>query len=80
MPQRTVAPPAYPLTLPTRRMQIEAPSSSTTLLTPSTGPTQTLAERYRAVRQRTEGLCEPLETEDYVIHRVRLMSINVWMT
>ncbi len=49
-----------------------------TVLAPSAGPTQTLAERYRAVRQRTEWLCEPLETEDYVIQTMTDVSPTRW--
>ncbi len=57
-------------------MQIEALSS--TLLAPPTAPIQTRAERYRAVRQRTQWLCQPLETEDYVIQTMTDISPTRW--
>ncbi len=37
-----------------------------------------MAERFRAVRQRTEALCEPLETEDYVVQTMENVSPMKW--
>src|SRR5829696_7916894 len=37
-----------------------------------------LAERYRAVRARTEVLCEPLELEDYVVSSMPDVSPTKW--
>ncbi len=37
-----------------------------------------LAEAFRAVRAQTEKLCEPLETEDYVIQSVSEVSPPKW--
>src|SRR5829696_1009249 len=37
-----------------------------------------LAERYRAVRARTEVLCEPLEVEDYVVSSMPDVSPTKW--
>ena len=59
-------------------MQIDTLVSATTSLTPSTDVPLTLAERYRAVRQFTERLCEPLETEDYVIQSMHDVSPAKW--
>lgn len=59
-------------------MQIEVPSSSATALAPFKRAAQTLAERYRAVRHGTERLCEPLETEDYVIQTMTDVSPTRW--
>jgi len=38
----------------------------------------TLLERYIAVRKRTEDICEPLETEDYVVQPVADVSPPKW--
>src|SRR3954468_10025244 len=35
-------------------------------------------ERYVAVRQRTEAICEPLETEDFVVQPVADVSPPKW--
>jgi len=35
-------------------------------------------ERYKAVRKRTEDICEPLETEDYVVQPVADVSPPKW--
>jgi ergothioneine biosynthesis protein EgtB len=37
-----------------------------------------LAERYRVVRQQTEHLCEPLATEDYVVQSMPDVSPTKW--
>ena len=37
-----------------------------------------LLERYRSVRSRTESLCDPLETEDYVIQSMPEASPAKW--
>ena len=37
-----------------------------------------MAERYLAVRQRTEALCEPLQAEDYVIQAMPSASPAKW--
>ncbi len=37
-----------------------------------------LLERYTAVRKRTEDICEPLETEDYVVQPVADVSPPKW--
>jgi ergothioneine biosynthesis protein EgtB len=39
---------------------------------------ESLAETFRAVRSQTEKLCEPLETEDYVIQSVTDVSPPKW--
>ena len=59
-------------------MQIDVPSSSVTVLAPSAEAAPSLAERYRTVRRCTEGLCEPLETEDYVIQTMTDVSPTRW--
>lgn len=41
-------------------------------------PTTDLAGRYRAVRAATERLCEPLETEDYVVQAMPDTSPAKW--
>lgn len=38
----------------------------------------TLLERYRATRERTEAICEPLETEDYVVQPIADVSPPKW--
>ncbi|QJD95388.1 ergothioneine biosynthesis protein EgtB [Mucilaginibacter robiniae] len=38
----------------------------------------TLADRYRAVRQRTEQICSPLQTEDYVVQPIVDVSPPKW--
>lgn len=38
----------------------------------------TLLERYKATRKRTEDICEPLETEDYVVQPVADVSPPKW--
>jgi ergothioneine biosynthesis protein EgtB len=40
--------------------------------------TQTLAERFDAVRAQTERLCEPLDTEDYVVSSMADVSPTKW--
>ena len=37
-----------------------------------------LAEQYRAVRARTERLCDPLEIEDYVVSSMPDVSPTKW--
>ena len=59
-------------------MQIDVPSSSVTVPALSGEAAPSLAERYRTVRQRTERLCDPLETEDYVIQTVTDVSPTRW--
>ncbi|MCH8963153.1 MAG: ergothioneine biosynthesis protein EgtB [Bacteroidetes bacterium] len=48
------------------------------VLAPSAEAAPSLAERYRAVRRCTERLCEPLETEDYVIQTMTDVSPTRW--
>jgi ergothioneine biosynthesis protein EgtB len=38
----------------------------------------TFLERYTAIRKRTENICEPLETEDYVVQPVADVSPPKW--
>src|ERR671932_1786233 len=38
----------------------------------------TLAERFAAVRAQTESLCEPLQTEDYVVSSMPDVSPTKW--
>ena len=38
----------------------------------------TLAERFEAVRAQTEHLCEPLDTEDYVVSSMADVSPTKW--
>src|SRR3954469_18495118 len=38
----------------------------------------TVLERYREVRRRTEAICEPLETEDFVVQPVADVSPPKW--
>jgi ergothioneine biosynthesis protein EgtB len=46
---------------------------------PLTSPdTHRLAERYDAVRRQTEALCEPLETEDFVVSSMPDVSPTKW--
>jgi hypothetical protein len=42
------------------------------------GPSMALGDRYRAVRAQTEALCEPLETEDYVVSSMPDVSPTKW--
>ena len=46
--------------------------------TTRTTKTQTLADLYTSVRRRTEQLCEPLETEDYIPQAVVDVSPARW--
>src|SRR5678815_3433208 len=39
---------------------------------------QSLSEQYRSVRAYTEGLCEPLEVEDYVVSSMPDVSPTKW--
>jgi len=41
-------------------------------------PSARLIERYAAVRRQTEKLCEPLETEDYVVSTMSDVSPTKW--
>ncbi len=41
-------------------------------------PVSSLRERYDAVRAQTEHLCEPLETEDYVVSTMTDVSPTKW--
>src|SRR5215471_4407790 len=41
-------------------------------------PAARLVDRYRAVRRQTEKLCEPLETEDYVVSTMTDVSPTKW--
>ena len=59
-------------------MQIDALVSATTSPAPSIEAPRTWIERYRTVRQFTERLCEPLETEDYVIQSMTDVSPAKW--
>jgi len=45
---------------------------------PRTAGTTSLAEQYRAVRAYTERLCDPLETEDYVVSSMPDVSPTKW--
>src|SRR3978361_670943 len=38
----------------------------------------TFLERYKTVRKRTEAICEPLETEDFVVQPVADVSPPKW--
>jgi len=38
----------------------------------------TISERYKTVRQRTEAICEPLETEDFVVQPIADVSPPKW--
>ena len=38
----------------------------------------TLLERYKTVRKRTEAICKPLQTEDYVVQPVADVSPPKW--
>ena len=38
----------------------------------------TIIERYHTVRQFSETLCEPLETEDYVVQTMESVSPTKW--
>ena len=38
----------------------------------------TISERYKVVRKRTEEICEPLETEDYVVQPIADVSPPKW--
>src|SRR4051812_16191603 len=40
--------------------------------------TMTLLDRYMAVRKRTDDICEPLETEDYVVQPIADVSPPKW--
>lgn len=42
------------------------------------GPTISLADRFRAIRQFTQKLCEPLEIEDYIIQSMADASPTRW--
>ncbi len=57
-------------------MQIDALVSPHPAASPEVS--HSLAQRYRAVRQFTERLCEPLETEDYVIQSMTDVSPAKW--
>jgi ergothioneine biosynthesis protein EgtB len=59
-------------------MQIDALASATMTPAPPPGEPLTLTERYEAVRRFTERLCEPLETEDYVIQSMNDVSPTKW--
>ena len=59
-------------------MQIDTLVSATPNPAPSRDVPRTLTARYRAVRQFTERLCEPLETEDYVIQSMTDVSPAKW--
>src|SRR5437762_6610601 len=41
-------------------------------------PDRALRELYRSIRQATENLCEPLETEDYVVQSMPDASPVKW--
>jgi ergothioneine biosynthesis protein EgtB len=43
-----------------------------------TGSSADLASKYRAVRSHTEALCEPLETEDYILQPIVDVSPAKW--
>jgi ergothioneine biosynthesis protein EgtB len=45
---------------------------------PATKSGSSMAERYLDIRRRTAGLCEPLETEDYVIQAMPSASPAKW--
>ena len=44
----------------------------------TTAASASLSERYAAVRSQTEKLCEPLETEDYVVSTMSDVSPTKW--
>ena len=52
--------------------------SSRASAAPSHPLSQTLAERFDAVRAQTERLCEPLDTEDYVVSSMADVSPTKW--
>ncbi len=69
MPTTAPAPPAPP----------EAPAAaSPNPSTPTSEQAGRMAERFRAVRRRTEALCETLETEDFVVQTVEHVSPTKW--
>ena len=43
-----------------------------------TGPYDSIAERFRAVRAQTVGLCAPLQVEDYVVSTMPDVSPTKW--
>ena len=57
-------------------MDVESTSAAPSGL--QAGDTATLAERYRTVRDFSETLCEPLETEDYVVQTKENVSPTKW--
>lgn len=54
-----------------------APATLDNGSTPSTKPSS-LAQRFDAVRAQTEHLCEPLDTEDYVVSSMADVSPTKW--
>ncbi|HEX7020962.1 MAG TPA: ergothioneine biosynthesis protein EgtB [Gemmatimonadaceae bacterium] len=55
-----------------------APAANATLERTNERATVSLAERYAAVRAQTEALCDPLETEDYVVSSMPDVSPTKW--
>ncbi len=57
-------------------------SASSAVSTPAGTPQpftqQSLAQRFEAVRAQTERLCEPLDTEDYVVSSMADVSPTKW--
>jgi DinB family protein len=58
--------------VPPRPAGLDAPRTS------QQGRFAALADRYAAVRAQTESLCEPLETEDYVVSSMPDVSPTKW--
>src|SRR3954466_11160369 len=56
---------------------METMATATQITTRGTNTTA-LAGRYRSVRANTECLCEPLETEDYVVSSMPDVSPTKW--
>ena len=67
-------------------MPLHAPQQSNATKNPRPGaarhaaesPAASLSDRYRATRQATEALCEPLEIEDYVVQSMSNASPTKW--
>lgn len=65
--------------LPPKRLSGSFPDPMTPIAAPAP-PTRalTVSDRYRAVRQRTERLCDPLQVEDYVVSSMPDVSPTKW--
>src|SRR5689334_15491929 len=64
-----------PATLTAPAPAAEAPGARPTAAVPSAA---SLADRFRAVRQWSEHLCEPLVAEDYVVQSMPDVSPTKW--